>query len=297
MRRSIWLLLVLGAVIASTAAEIVVDCGRESLQTVIERAPPGAVITLKEGLCQENLVITKDITLRGAGADHSILRGAKPGFPVIFIESERPIAVTVEGLTLADAPKASHDPRHGKECARFYPELLCPSGLQVRGSARVLLRDARVLRNPWVGVYVLDTAQALVQQTEITENGWGVYISPQAAIQLEKSTVARQRENGVEIWGSAELRESVIRESGRAGVEIFGEAKLFANSISENRQAGVLLSGSAQAELVKNIMTNNSWGIAARLRQCGYLSDEFRGAVRLEENRVFNNRLGNICLP
>ncbi len=297
MRRSSWLIFVLGASFVIFSAEIVVDCGRESLQTIIERAMPGAVITLKEGLCQENLVISKDITLRGAGADHSILRGAKPGFPVIFIESERPITVTVERLTLADAPKASNEPQHGKECARFYPELLCPSGLQVRGSARALLRDARVLRNPWVGVYLLDTAQALVQQTEIVENGWGVYVSPQAAMQLEKSTVARQRENGVEIWGSAELSESIIRESGRAGVEIFGEAKLFANSILENRQAGVLLSGSAQAELVKNIITNNSWGIAARLRQCGYLSDEFRGSVRLEENRVFNNRLGNICLP
>jgi nitrous oxidase accessory protein NosD len=307
MRKVLWLLVGANLVFAQgqmgtlkmafAPAQIVANCERESLQSVIERAPPGAVITLLEGLCQENLVITKELTLRGQSAERTLLRGLKPGFPVIFVQSEQPIVVTIERLTLADAPKFSHDPRHGRECAVFYPELLCPSGLQVRGKAQAQLREARVLRNPWVGVYVLDTAQATVQQTEISENGWGIYVSPQAIARLEKSSVVRQRENGLEIWGAAEVQESTISSNGRAGVEVFGETKLSENAILANRQAGVLLSGNAQAELVRNTLTENSWGIAARLRQCGYLSDDFRGSVRLEENRFANNRLGDLCLP
>lgn len=277
---------------------MVVDCQRESLQAVIERVAAGATIILKEGVCQENISIAKSLVLRGAGAAATSLRGAKPGYPVIFIQSAQPIVVTVEALTLADAPKASNDPRHGKECALFYPELLCPSGLQVRGSAKATLRGARVLRNPWVGIYVLDTAQAVVQQTEIAENGWGVYVSPQASVALEQSRIERNRENGVEIWGSAELSGSEIAQNGRAGLEIFGEVTLLASFIAANRQAGILLSGAARADIQESTVTNNSgWGIAARLRQCGYFPDDFRGAARLENNRVLGNLLGNICLP
>lgn len=307
MRKILWLLVGANLVFAQgqmgtltmafAPAQIVADCARESLQSAIDRAPPQAVITLAEGLCQENLVITKELTLRGQSAERSIVRGARPGFPVIFIQSEQPIVVTIEHLTLADALKASNDPRHGRECAVFYPELLCPSGVQVRGSAQAQLRAARVVRNPWVGIYVLDTAQVIVRETEIAQNSWGVYVSPQAIVLVEKSRTICQRENGLEIWGRAEVYESLISENGRAGVEVFGEAQLLENAISANREAGVLLSGNAHAELVRNTLTENRWGIAARLRQCGYLSDDFRGSVRLEENRLFNNRLGNICLP
>ncbi|MCS6903606.1 MAG: right-handed parallel beta-helix repeat-containing protein [Candidatus Bipolaricaulota bacterium] len=294
-----WLFVALGLslTVALAPAEIVVHCERESLQSAIDRAPPKAVITLSEGVCQENLVITKELTLRGQSAERSLVKGSKPGFPVIFIHSDQPIVVTIESLTLAEALKASNDPRHGRECAVFYPELLCPSGVQVRGGAQLRLREARILRHPWVGVYVLDTAHATVQATEIAENGWGIYVSPEATVRLEQSRVIRQRENGLEIWGRAEVRESTISESGRAGIEIFGEAKLSENAISANREAGVLLSGNAHAELMRNTLTVNSWGIAARLRRCGYLSDDFRGTAQLEGNRFANNRLGSICLP
>ncbi len=278
--------------------EIVIDCTKDLLQAAIDAANDGTRITIAPGVCRENLIITKNLTLEGAGSEKTVLQGVKPGFPVVFIQSDSPITVTLEGLTLADAPKASTDPRHGKECALFYPELLCPSGIQVRGAARASISDVRVARNPWVGIYVLDTAQVFVQNTEIIENGWGVYVSPEAHVELSQCRVERSRENGLEIWGSASVARTLIRANGRSGVESVGTVKILESEIAQNRRSGVLLSGVSQTEIRANIVTENGlWGIAANLRKCNYLSDNFRGSAVLDQNRFLGNRSGEICLP
>lgn len=280
------------------AQENLVDCATGSLQTAIDAARDGDTVTIAPSVCTENLVITKSLTLEGAGMEQTVLRGSKPGFPVVFVQSEQPITVTLKNLTLADAPKASNNPQHGKECATFYPELLCPSGLQARGAARVTLDSVRIARNPWVGVYVLDAAQVSGHSSEIIENGWGVYVSPDASVELRDSRVERSRENGHEIWGTASIVRTLIRASGRSGVESVGTVKIFESEIVQNRGSGVLLVGASQTELIANVIAQNElWGVAAQLRKCGYLSDNFRGSAVLDQNRIFSNRLGTVCLP
>jgi len=275
-----------------------VDCTTSPLQAAIDAARDGASIAIAAGVCTENLVITKNLTLEGAGMEQTVLRGSKPGFPVVFVQSEQPITVTLKRLTLADAPKASDSPQHGKECALFYPELLCPSGLQARGATRVVADSVRIARNPWVGIYVLDTAQIFVQNTEIIENGWGVYVSPDASVELRDSRVERSRENGVEIWGTASLVRTLVTANRRSGVESVGTVRIFDSEIVQNRGSGILLSGASQTEIrFSEIAENGLWGIAANLRTCGYLSDNFRGSAVLDQNRVFSNRLGGVCLP
>ncbi|MCL6642733.1 MAG: right-handed parallel beta-helix repeat-containing protein, partial [Candidatus Bipolaricaulota bacterium] len=258
------------ALVSYSAHERAVDCTRESLQAIIDAARDGDVIAIASGVCKENITITKSLTLKGAGIEQTVIRGVKPGFPVIFVQGDAPITVTVRNLALADAPKASESPQHGKECAIFYPELLCPSGLQVRGAARVTLESVRIARNPWVGVYVLDTAQALVQESEISENGWGVYVSPYAFVELRDSRVERSRENGLEIWGSALVTRTLIKANGRSGIESMGTVRIFESEIAQNRGSGILLTGASQTEIRFNEITGNGlWGIAAYLRECG----------------------------
>lgn len=274
------------------------DCKTSSLQAVIDAARDGDTITLAPGICTENLVITKNLTLVGAGMEQTVLRGGKLGFPVVFVQSEQPITVTLKNLTLSDAPKASDNPQHGKECVLFYPELLCPSGLQARGAARVSVDSLRIARNPWVGVYALDSAYISVQNSEIIENGWGVYVSPDASVKLLNSTVERSRENGIEIWGTASLARTLIRVNGRSGIESVGTVTLSDSEIVQNRGSGVLLIGASQMEIRSNTITENGlWGITGYLRKCGYLSDNFRGSALLDQNRIFSNRPGDVCLP
>ncbi len=275
-----------------------IDCKTSSLQAAINATRYGDTITLAPGVCAENLVITKSLTLVGAGVDQTVLRGAKLGFPVVLVQSEQPITVTLKNLTLADALKASDNPQHGKECALFYPELLCPSGLQVRGAARVTAHSLRIARNPWVGVYVLDSAYISVHNSEIIENGWGVYVSPDASVELHDSAIERSRENGLEIWGTASVQRILIKASGRSGVESVGTVTLSDSEIAQNRGSGVLLVGASHTELIANEITQNGlWGVTAQLRKCGYFSDNFRGSAVLDQNRIFSNRPGDVCLP
>ncbi|MFN4219051.1 MAG: nitrous oxide reductase family maturation protein NosD [Candidatus Bipolaricaulia bacterium] len=275
-----------------------IDCKTNSLQAAIDVARDGDTITVAPGVCTENLVITKNLALAGAGMDQTVLRGAKLGFPVVLVQSEQPIAVTLKNLTLSDAPKASDNPQHGKECALFYPQLLCPSGLQARGAARVTVDSLRIARNPWVGVYALDSAYISVQNSEIIENGWGVYVSPDASVELRDSGVERSRENGLEIWGTASMQRALIKASGRSGVESVGTITLSDSEVIQNRGSGVLLVGASDTKLIANVITHNGlWGVAAQLRKCGYFSDNFRGSAVLDQNRIFNNRPGDICLP
>jgi len=294
--RTLGILGLLGALALYRAQPI--DCTAISLQAIIDTARDGATIAIAPGVCAENLIITKNLTLEGAGGGQTVLRGSKPGFPVVLVQSDTPITVTLKHLTLANAPKASDTPQHGKECALFYPELLCPSGLQVRGAAHAIAESVRIVRNPWVGVYVLDTAQVLVHSSEIIENGWGVYVSPDASVELRDSRVERSRENGLEIWGTASVQRTLIRSNGRSGVESVGTVGVFDSEIVQNRGSGVLLVGASRTELIANeIAQNGLWGVAAQLRTCGYLADNFRGSAVLDQNRIFGNRLGAVCLP
>ncbi len=288
----------LSVLVSYSAQERAVDCARESLQAIIDTARDGDSIALAPGVCTENLTITKNLTVEGAGSERTVIRGGKPGFPVIFVQSDVPITVILRNLALTEALRASESPQHGKECAIFYPELLCPSGLQARGVARVTLDSVRIARNPWVGVYVLDAAHVSAQNSDITGNGWGVYVSPDASIELRDSRVERSRENGLEIWGTASVTRTLIKASRRSGIESLGTVRIFESEIAQNKGSGVLLTGASQTELGSNIIAENGlWGVAATLRKCGYLSDNFRGSVVLDQNRISSNRLGDICLP
>lgn len=51
----------------------------KSIQQAIDTAPKGAVICLEKGEWQESIEVEKSITLQGAGAEHSVIRGTEEG--------------------------------------------------------------------------------------------------------------------------------------------------------------------------------------------------------------------------
>ncbi|MCI2426788.1 hypothetical protein LM597_05210 [Candidatus Acetothermia bacterium] len=59
----------------------------ESIQEAIDRAPEGAVIYLGEGTWQENIKITKPLTLRGQGPEKTVIKAVEAG-PLVEIEGE-----------------------------------------------------------------------------------------------------------------------------------------------------------------------------------------------------------------
>jgi nitrous oxidase accessory protein NosD len=239
-------------------------------------------------------MISKSLTLRGAGSEKTILQGAQPGKPVLYIESHQPIEVLVENLSLIDAPKLSSE----KDCAIFYPELICPSGFEVRGKARTILRNAKVSGNVWVGIYVLDESRATVQETEIANNGWGVYLANDAHVTIENSRVLNNKQVGIEAWAAVIVKNTRVMGNNDGIKVVLESASILNNQIVGNSSHGLLVTGSVNAIIQSNeISQNGGWGITAWLRDCGFTNNSFSGQLSTKDNKVFENKLGQVCLP
>ncbi len=276
-----------------SSAQLTLDCAH--LQPLIDQAASRSALVLPAGTCSVNLVITKSITLRGAGANKTFLKGALPGKPVLYIENNQQIIeVLVESLSLNDAPKLSAE----KDCAIFYPELICPSGFEVRGKAHAVLRNATISGNAWVGVYVLDSSRALVQETDISNNGWGVYLASDAQVTIENSRVQNNKQVGIEAWASVIVKNTRVSKNNDGIKLVLESAQILNNTISENASHGLLVTGSANAEIRANEVTQNGgWGITAWLRDCGFNNNSFSGQLTTIDNKVSGNKLGQVCLP
>jgi nitrous oxidase accessory protein NosD len=72
----------------------------QTIRSAIAQASVGAVICLSAGTWEENLLINKGLTLRGAGPDQTLIQGVKVDEPIIRIEDFSDAMVTIEGLRM-----------------------------------------------------------------------------------------------------------------------------------------------------------------------------------------------------
>jgi nitrous oxidase accessory protein NosD len=94
-------------VAAGALAEEALECTvtvqpGQSIQAAIAGAQEGAVICLGEGSWQENLKIEKALTLRGQGAQKTVIDGIQEGYPVVWVVGAQPIEVSSRGWRLRE---------------------------------------------------------------------------------------------------------------------------------------------------------------------------------------------------
>ncbi len=177
----------------------------DSIQEAIDMATAGAVICLAEGTWQENLVIGKSLTLRGAGADLTTIEGTVSGASVLSISSRTEIVVTVEALTVTGA--------HGSWAY----------GIKLDGRPRCTLREVAVHANASNGIYVMDATHVLIVGSSVTGNrGMGIRVQQDAQAEVRDTTVAGNSGDGLSLTDSAQvtLVDAVIRGNGGDGVAV-----------------------------------------------------------------------------
>jgi len=181
----------------------------ESIQEAVDQAPEGAVICLSPGIYKENLIIGKNLTLRGEEEkpEETRITGAMEDHPVIQIESEREIEVKIENLAVSDAKGRSADGIKGAGRVRVLIKNVCISnnwwyGLSVGGEARLTLIDSSVSQNHVSGLLVEGTAQVEVHDSRFADNkAFGVIVmSGDAQI---KGTNNAFHGNGADLGGFA----------------------------------------------------------------------------------------------
>jgi parallel beta-helix repeat protein len=160
----------------------------QSIQAAIAGAQEGAVICLGEGSWQENLKIEKALTLRGQGAQKTVIDGIQGGYPVVWVVGVQPIEVKLEGLEVTGAEG---------ECADWP---ICASGMLIQGTARAEITNSTISGNWWTGIVLRDSAQAEITNNLIRCNrGAGIASSSDGPVTGSKN---RMQENGVDLVGN-----------------------------------------------------------------------------------------------
>ncbi len=227
-------ILAVGLPIFSFSQEVVVRPG-ELLQTAIDAAPAGAVIVLSEGRWEENVKIEKSLTLRGTGADVTVISGVEEGCPVVWIagpDGGEPISVVIEGLSITGA---------AGECANR-DKGICAYGVLVQGTAYAEIAGCTVSGNMH-GIGLAGSARAYITGCTISENWNGVSLSGSSQATITDCTIS----NG---GGGIDLRDSA-------------RAEITDNLIQDNLEAGILSVSDGQVTGINNTMRDNGvdlWG-------------------------------------
>ncbi len=258
-------------------AEVVVRVQTgSSIQAAIDQAPAGGTIELGPGTWHETLKIDKPIVIRGEGIYQTIIAANQPGHPVLWIapaSKYQTASVTISNLSITGAISA---------CAAA-EQSLCADGILVQGSATVTVNGCAITGNDRDGLYIIDNARAIVNDSVFSDNYAGIWLSSSASADITHATL------------SANTYGIVIAEH--------ATAKITDSTISENTKDGMIIADASQAVLIDNGITSNKrTGISVDVPPCYDTSRTFSGLIIGQGNTIpsFSTDQGNavsVCPP
>jgi nitrous oxidase accessory protein NosD len=260
----------------------------QSIQQAINNAVEGAVICLSAGIYQEDteIIVNRNLTLRGAGREQTTLTGKGGGFAFISIESDTEIQVMLEPFTIAQ--KQFRDIGiwvQGRAQVRLTEIAISGIhvfGLQVKDLAQARVVNARIAEAK-IGLGVRGSARVTMTNSQISENTHGVLPQDRAMITLTDSVISRNGV-GINLWngagdsvvslvnvqlsnndfglggsGTIHLTRSTIAGNGATGITLGYQAiaNLINSTISGNGKTGLEVWDTAQVELKDSVIRDN----------------------------------------
>jgi nitrous oxidase accessory protein NosD len=224
------------------------DC--DQIQKCIDQAQPGATIIIDKGQYSTNLVISKDLTLQGRGADLTIIMPSDRAKPTLEVASDQPIRVLLTGIGFQGAPSS---------CAS--DAATCPSVALLQGTAQVTLRQVEVTAGAGNGLSLLQQAEASIEQSLIRKNSsWGITVGDRAAL-TGRQLLITGNGGGLTAEGLARvmLGDSQITQNAGMGALTRDTAQLNLeeNRIEDNTACGVFALTQGQVSGVGNVMDAN----------------------------------------
>jgi parallel beta-helix repeat protein len=225
-----------------------------SIQTAINSAPEGAVICLPEGEWTEYVTIEKSITLRGAGANKTTIRGKSLDGPVVRVRKPADM-VEIQDLTLTGAQGGKYGfglivlDTPVVRVSRCVVSANAIHGVVLLGSSQGIISDSTIRDNPKNGVVIYDNAHALIIDSEVSRNGWsGVTVEKDAEADIASCTILG---NGTGT-GGADM-----------GIVVVGNARatITACTISDNLQSGIAVVNTSAATITACTILRNVIGV------------------------------------
>ena len=212
-----------GGILGSDAsARTMIVSPEQCLQSAIDRAQAGDVISLTSGVWSESLVLTKSLTIRGAG--DSAISGSSAIAPVITIGDGSASAqiivrisdVRIEGLA-------------GQTTSNSAENTCSQSGIVIQGKAVLELNSCQVSDNLGSGVIVKDEATFSAVDSSIHGNGGGRPFRSDLE-DLDGVLVKDQ--------GSATLLRTSLAGNADVGAWVRDDGTLLLEEHSQDRQSG-----------------------------------------------------------
>lgn len=157
------------------AAEIRVPADYKTIQESVERALPGDVIIVGEGVYIENILLTKPLTIKAdKGPEKTIVQAVirkEPVFKIINVDG-----ATVTGFTVTGSDTA---------------------GILIRNSRNILITDNNASKND-SGLRIYKTRNSLFKNNITNENEqFGIYLEASGENTIEKNTVESNKDKGI----------------------------------------------------------------------------------------------------
>lgn len=192
----------------------------QSLQSILENAPPGAVICLTAGVWTQGITLKdKILTLWGAGRDQTIFIGAV-GTLADGISVSGQSIVAIRGLGIYNFR----------------------DGIVVSGYSQVTVHDVQISGNAWYGLHALGMGQATLENSVISYNRGGIFAEDSAHAAVQYSQVLNNQEDGIwmDFASWAWLISNTVANNGRYGIRLYSLECLFVcrRNIVMNNNAG-----------------------------------------------------------
>lgn len=249
-------------------------CTFQKIQDAVEAAPDGATIQVKAGSYQENLVISKPVTIQGEGASKVVLKPAVVEAPTVLVKNTD--GVTIMGLTIwgehlaFQALQASAILKESQ--IRGHKQALELMGFKREG----ITIQASEITSLGPAVLALGQFQLYMRETQIYGAPTAIVIGGNVTAYLEKNKLFRNYD-GLATGSNAQV---IIKE----------------NRIFENYGTGLWVSDAATVEISQNqILSNGGWGISLRQRPCYETEQRFSGTIQGTDNEVAKNLKGDLC--
>jgi hypothetical protein len=286
-----------------------------TIQTAIDAVAEGGTVLIGPGTYQESIQISKSIRLRGAGQELVQIQSVDHGSVTIDIDSEKPIQVSLEDLTVKNMG------------------FLSSRGIRVWGNVQVLMERLTISGYKDGDGIMLSNKSAILSMVTVSHNRTGISVGAGSII-IEDASIT-DNNLGIAYPGLLEGPKLVVRRSlfslnTVAALVIIGglygglAATLEGNQIVKNFR-GVYLGRYYQPDLItlffnkqsepgpvviemynNQISGNLLYGLASSLECVGRISSEEEGLLLYvsggviftgRDNEIRDNDKGDLCPP
>ncbi len=246
----------------------------KEIQEAITFAGNGDVILVASGTYQENLVITKPLTLQGEGRETTIIDSRTLGGDGIWILANRS---RVQGFHLMYSGGGSGHAgiRVQADHCQVQDNLItdCYHGISVRYSRNVTIRKNTVYDSQGSGGHFYSCTRVDISHNEFLSNLEGIIVSTCSFVTIDGNNCSNNYGNGISVTrDNSSITNNICLDNGITGIYVQGtDHVVTGNNCSWNEKgSGISLSCYEEdvAERSNSIISNNTclgnrWGIRA----------------------------------